>query len=229
MKMVFISLIFSVILILTASQAWADIYAFTDSDGVVHFAAQKVDSRYKLIFKSAEEKKTVIAGREAAYVDWINKYSQKCGVDPLLITAIIKAESNFNPKATSPVGAAGLMQLMPMTADFLKVDDSYNSEANIQGGIKYFRYLLDRMNGDVSLALASYNAGPNAVAWYGGIPPYSETQNYVKKVLKYWKEYQKKMGLTAKNSPAVRPVRPVYSYLDEEGLRHWTNVPSFRK
>lgn len=214
---------------LVSSPVWADIYAFTDSDGVVHFAQKKVDARYKLLFKTAEEKKTIIAGRESAYVDWINKYSQKYGVDPLLITAIIRAESNFNPKATSEKGAQGLMQLMPMTADFLKVEDSYNSEANIQGGVRYFRYLLDRMNGNVELALASYNAGPNAVAWYGGIPPYDETQNYVKKVIKYWRDYQKKMGVKPADlaAPVIRS-QPIYTYIDRDGVYHFTNVPSFK-
>ena len=116
-------------------------------------------------------------------LDIISKVSQKYGVDEKLVQAVIRQESGFNPKARSHCGAMGLMQLMPSTAQGLGVTNAYDAEQNIMGGTKYLKGLMDRFDNNKSLALAAYNAGPNAVKKYGGIPPYAETQNYVKKVL----------------------------------------------
>lgn len=113
----------------------------------------------------------------------IDKYSERNGLDSDFVKAVIKQESGFNPNATSHCGAMGLMQLMPGTAQGLGVENAYNPEQNIMGGTKYLKGLMDRFDNNKSLALAAYNAGPNAVKKYGGIPPYAETQNYVKKVL----------------------------------------------
>jgi len=127
------------------------------------------------------------SGSSSKFSDLINAAAEKYDVDAGLIKAVIKAESNFNPDAVSSSGALGLMQLMPATAKSLGVDDPLDPEQNIFGGTKFLHRLLDKYNNNVTLAIAAYNAGPGAVGRYGGIPPYSETQTYVKRILNYMK------------------------------------------
>lgn len=128
------------------------------------------------------------------YGGTIQKYSKRYGVEEELIHAIVKQESCFNERAHSRAGAIGLMQLMPGTADMMKVTDPWNPEQNIQGGVKYISKMLSRFKGKKRFALAAYNAGPGKVLKYNGIPPYRETKNYVKKVMgEYYR--LKKQGL----------------------------------
>lgn len=114
----------------------------------------------------------------------VSQISKRHGVDEKLVKAVIQQESGFNPKATSHCGARGLMQLMPSTAKTLGVKDSYNPVQNVDGGVRHLKWLLSKYNGNVILALAAYNAGSGAVDKYDGVPPYAETQNYVKSILK---------------------------------------------
>lgn len=114
----------------------------------------------------------------------VSSACEKYKIDPKLVMALIQQESGFNQNAISKAGAQGLMQLMPATAKSLGVTNAFNPEQNIEGGVKYLKSLLDRFNGNKILALAAYNAGPNAVKKHNGIPPYKETQNYVRNILK---------------------------------------------
>jgi soluble lytic murein transglycosylase-like protein len=169
-------------------KSWSDIYSYVDENGTVHFTNVPTDQRYRMFLK---EKRSFSLGDSDKYEPLINEVCEKYHMDSAIIKAIIKAESNFDPYATSWKGAQGLMQLMPETAYELNVNDVYHPRDNLEGGVKYMKYLLERFNNDLSLALAAYNAGENAVLKYNwSIPPYAETRQYVNKVLRYLKSYR---------------------------------------
>jgi soluble lytic murein transglycosylase-like protein len=133
---------------------------------------------------------TSVAGDTTQYDALIQASAARNGVDPALLKALIRAESNFDPNAGSPAGAQGLTQLMPGTAAGLGVTDVHDPAQAIEGGAKYLRSQLDAFGGDETKALAAYNAGPGAVTRYGGVPPYAETQQYVQRVLGYAAGYR---------------------------------------
>lgn len=127
--------------------------------------------------------------KSAAYKATIEAACKKYNVDPALVRAVVHAESSFNPNAVSPVGAAGLMQLMPATANRFGVKNRFDPDQSINGGVEYLGFLLN-LFGEPKLAVAAYNAGENAVTRYGGIPPYGETRAYVSKVMSLWTRYR---------------------------------------
>jgi soluble lytic murein transglycosylase-like protein len=178
--------------------AKADIYKYVDEEGVMHFTDVPTDRRFKIFMRDLKKDRKLRTNfkfaasyrNKAEFEPIIQSLASEYGVDKSLIMAVIHAESGYNPNAVSPKGAQGLMQLMPKTAQGLKVSNSFDPKENIRGGVRYLRFLLDTFKGDVTLALAAYNAGLNRVSQYGGIPPYQETRNYVSRVLSYQKSYQ---------------------------------------
>ncbi len=171
------------------SSSTADIYRYEDEEGVVHFTDAPTDKKFKIFMRDLRKDKELrtrirIAARNPQeFEHLVSAASAKYGVSASLIRAVIMAESGYNPQAVSRAGAGGLMQLMPGTAKSLKVADRFDPKQNVDGGVRYLRFLLDTFKGDVSLALAAYNAGLSNVAKYGGIPPFEETRTYVNRVL----------------------------------------------
>ncbi len=183
--------------------ARADIYQWVDADGVVHFTNKtSTDPRAKLYLKAAAP--TPAPGAPGAplwtpqrdptrytrFDEWIRQAAALYQLPEQLVRAVIKVESDYEPRAVSSAGARGLMQLMPETADRLQVKDINDPRENIFGGVRYLRILANTFNGDLELTVAAYNAGEESVMKYGGIPPYAETRNYVVKVTKFYRRYR---------------------------------------
>ena len=168
------------------SVARADTYRMVDGAGAVHLTNAPADPRYRgllIVSGTATGWLRMPETARGQYAAAIREISARHGVDATLVESVIRAESAFNPTAVSRTGARGLMQLMPKTAVMLGVRDSFNPRENIDGGVRHLRYLLDRYPGNVALAVAAYNAGEGAVDNYRGIPPYTETRQYVQRVL----------------------------------------------
>ena len=185
-------------LLFLAIPSMAGIYRYEDERGVIHFTNCPRDPKFKLYIRESKED----VGEENQplsiqstkvfnhYDSLISEFSNKYRVDFALIKAIIHAESGFNPFAISGKGAKGLMQLMPETAVRMNVSNIFNPRENIEGGVRYFKYLLSLFNNDLRLSLAAYNAGENIVSELRSIPPYRETVDYVRKVLNYYQSYK---------------------------------------
>jgi soluble lytic murein transglycosylase-like protein len=190
---------------LVPGSADADIYSYTDEEGVVHFVNKPTgDARYQLYIKAPATKKTgaIAPGvtpvppsdksleRFTRYDQWIVQAATLYQIPVELIRAVMKVESDYDARAVSRTGAQGLMQLMPETGLRMQVRDAFDPRENIFGGTRYLRVLANTFNGDLELTIAAYNAGEGAVSRYGGIPPYEETQQYVVKVKQYYRRYR---------------------------------------
>ncbi len=180
-----------------AADAPADevLYRYVDADGVIHFTNAPVDDRFEPVSSQTPMGPAMRGRRGLDGV--IERAAARQALPAALVKAVIAAESNFDPRAVSHKGAMGLMQLMPATARELGVRHPFRPEDNVSGGSRYLRSMLNRY-GRVELALAAYNAGPKAVERYGGIPPYSETREYVRRVMGYYRKYDADFGTAAR-------------------------------
>jgi len=190
-------------LFLSASPSTAGIYRYVDENGVIHFTNCPRDPQFQLYIRESKEDVGVESPSQAPtstpsfspvdsknFDTFISEFAKKYEVDFALIKAMIRAESGFNPYAISRKGAKGLMQLMPETALRMHVSNVFNPKDNIEGGVRYFKYLLSLFNNDLRLSLAAYNAGENVVSQLGTIPPYRETVDYVRRVLNFYRTYK---------------------------------------
>lgn len=170
--------------------ARGDVYIYKDANGVVTFTNVPSHPGYRRVIKENNGLPGAGASLNASYEPLIRSASGRYNVDADLVRAVIKAESDFNATARSQKGAMGLMQLMPDTARLHQVADAYDPVENVDGGVRHLRMLLDRYQGDLELSLAAYNAGSAAVEKHRGIPPFAETREYVRRVLRFYDSYR---------------------------------------
>jgi soluble lytic murein transglycosylase-like protein len=198
----------------------SSLYRRVDEEGVTHFTNAPTDPRFQRVGSLSGTAQGWLRLPDAVrsrYSHEIREIAGRHGVDADLVEAVIRAESAFNPRAVSNKGAQGLMQLMPRTASALGVRNAFDPYQNIDGGVRHLRYLLDRYPGNVSLALAAYNAGEKAVDYYRGIPPYAETTQYVQRILGQSPSTGSRSSGTA-----------IYRYIERDGTVTITNVPRGR-
>jgi len=212
-------LIVFTIIFLFFTVSYAGIYSYTDENGVVCYTDAPLDKKARMVMKEkapSRQANRIVAKDSTNYYRLIQEKAAKYNVDPSLVKAMIKVESNWNERAISRKGAMGLMQLMPVTASEMNLYDPFNPEENIEGGTKYLRHLLDRFDGNLNLALAAYNAGPKKVKKCGFIPPIMETKQYVNKVLSIYN-----------NDPSSATERHerIYRVVLQDGSVLFTNSP----
>lgn len=197
-------------LALLPGRASADLYTYVDKDGTIQITNKPGnDPRYKLAIKAPEKRDTkasaivaVMPGdksveRFTRYDTWVRQAAALYRIPEALVRAVIKCESDYDPRAVSPVGASGLMQLMPETALRMQVRDIFDPRENIFGGTRLLRVLANTFNGNLELTVAAYNAGEGAVMRYNGIPPYEQTQGYVARVVSYYQRYRSTSDVAA--------------------------------
>lgn len=173
-----------------AGAAFADVYVYKDKNGMLTFTNTPNHAGYRRVLRDSRGEGSGNASVNPSYNDLIQTASGRYNIDADLIRAVIKAESDFNARARSQKGAMGLMQLMPETARLQNISDAYDPSENVEGGARHLRMLLDRYQGDLELSLAAYNAGSGAVEKHRGIPPFSETREYVRRVLRFYDSYR---------------------------------------
>ena len=207
MRILIVTSIITLFLSALFAESHADIYKYIDGKGVVHFTNVSKGKGYKRVIS---EKKSL---SNKAYDHIIKRKSSEYNIEPAIIRALITTESAWNPRAVSKKGAMGLMQLMPATANEMEIKDPFDPEENIDGGTRYLRWLLDRFDDNLDLALAAYNAGPARVEKSGGIPQIAETKKFVKKVLSISEDKSGKKSMR------------IYKIAFDDGTVLYTNSP----
>ena len=200
----------------------ADTFKLTEPDGTRHFTNAPTDPRYRRMGLTTGTEAGFLRlpnGDTGPYLQEIRDASERYGVPIKLVSAVIRAESGFNPRAVSRKGAQGLMQLMPGTASMLGVRNSFDPRENIDGGVRHLRSLMDRFPDNLPMVLAAYNAGERAVVQHRGIPPYPETIGYVQKVLHFFN------GGTAATVALTPVVYPTRRWVAEDGTIVYSNLP----
>lgn len=220
------------LVLLWAGPVLGEIYYRIDGDGIAHFTNAPTTPQSRLLQPGVLP--LTVRLTAANMSELIDAFAAEYELDPALIRAVIQVESNFNRKAVSRKGAQGLMQLMPSTIRRLSVGDAYDPHENIGAGVRYLRQLLDQFQGDLTLALAAYNAGENAVLRYKGVPPYQETRDYVTKVLSLYRRGQRERSAngiikaasrsTAEQPPAPAPSPAIYK-AEASGTVMFSNIP----
>jgi soluble lytic murein transglycosylase-like protein len=209
--------------------AGAQIVQLDEADGTVHLTNAPADPRYQRLGLAVPPSlpptfpglRAALPSRAVSSIGaHIRDAAERYGIPEPLVTAVIRVESGFNPRAVSRKGARGLMQLMPATAVQLGVRDSFDPAENIDGGVRHLRGLIERFDNDLSLALAAYNAGERAVLQYGGVPPYPETQQYVMRILRI-------VGGEASVEAGADELAqtPTYRFVEADGATVYTNIP----
>jgi hypothetical protein len=176
-------------LLILPSVGLGDVYMYRDQNGVINFTNVPSHGGYRRVLREGGTVRPAVSV-SGDYDEVIRSASDRHSIDADLVRAVIKAESDFNSNARSSKGAMGLMQLMPDTARLYNVLNAYDPVDNIEGGVRHLRMLLERFQGDLRLSLAAYNAGSGAVEKFGGIPPYVETREYVRRVLRFYDSFR---------------------------------------
>jgi soluble lytic murein transglycosylase-like protein len=221
-----VAILIIMLVLFSDPESRADIYKYTSDDGTIYFTNAPMDRNGSVVMK--EKKSYQKTNKEYARIygserfhDVAEEKARRHNIDPQLVKAVIKAESNWNPNAVSPKGAQGLMQLMPSTASIMGVSNPFNPEANIDGGVRYLKYLLQKFNGNLTLALAAYNAGPKLVERIKNIPPIPETITYVKRVINY---YSRGNGSAVNmDSPEIKRDPRIQKMMLKDGTILFTN------
>jgi len=215
-------LLFLVLILMPAHAFTMEVFQYVDESGTIHFTNVPTDPRYRRL--QGNQKKSSYIGRDhrQKIYSFIEKEAAEQGMEPALVKAVIRAESDFDAFAVSSAGALGLMQLMPATAADLRLNDPFDPEENIRGGVRYLRYLLGTFNNDLVLTLAAYHAGLGNVLKYGRIPPIEETQVYVERVLRFYKQY---LGKKAQGMSAFKGTRSTGEIVYTNRPEQYSNLP----